>query len=36
MAPPTVRMADYSAIRVDDSYTSNSRETRRLVPMDTL
>ncbi|WP_436314138.1 hypothetical protein [Variovorax sp. LjRoot84] len=29
-------LADYSAIRVDDPYTSNSRETRRLAPIDTL
>lgn len=29
-------LADYSAIRVEDPNTSNSRGTRRLVPMDTL
>ena len=29
-------LADYAAIRVDDPYTSNSRGTRRLAPMDTL
>ena len=29
-------LADYSAIRIDDPSTSNSRGTRRLVPMDTL
>lgn len=29
-------LADYAAIRVDDPRTSNSRGTRRLVPMDTL
>ncbi|MGJ7524910.1 metallophosphoesterase [Variovorax sp. GB1P17] len=29
-------LADYSAIRIDDPLTSNSRGTRRLVPMDTL
>lgn len=29
-------LADYSAIRVDDPHTSNSRGTRRLMPMDTL
>jgi len=29
-------LADYSAIRVDDPSTSNSRGSRRLVPMDTL
>ncbi|WP_353506720.1 metallophosphoesterase [Variovorax sp. J31P179] len=29
-------LADYSAIRVDDPHTSNSRGSRRLVPMDTL
>jgi predicted phosphodiesterase len=32
----TRHLADYAAIRVDDPYTSNSRGTRRLVPMDTL
>jgi Icc-related predicted phosphoesterase len=30
------RLADYSAIRIDDPLTSNSRGTRRLVPMETL
>lgn len=29
-------LADYSAIRIDDPSTSNSRGTRRLAPMDTL
>jgi len=29
-------LADYSAIRIDDPRTSNSRGTRRLVPADTL
>jgi hypothetical protein len=29
-------LADYSAIRVEDPCTSNTRGTRRLVPMDTL
>ena len=29
-------LADYAAIRVDDPYTSHSRGTRRLAPMDTL
>ena len=29
-------LADYSAIRINDPLTSNSRGTRRLVPMDTL
>lgn len=29
-------LADYSAIRIDDPGTSNSRGSRRLVPMDTL
>ncbi|WP_353506388.1 metallophosphoesterase [Variovorax sp. J31P207] len=29
-------LADYSAIRVDDPHTANSRGSRRLVPMDTL
>ncbi|MGJ7558532.1 metallophosphoesterase [Variovorax sp. RB3P1] len=29
-------LADYSAIRIDDPQTSNSRGTRRLVPTDTL
>ena len=29
-------LADYTAIRVDDPHTSNSRGSRRLLPMDTL
>lgn len=36
MAECSRNLADYAAIRVDDPHTSNSRGSRRLVPMDTL
>ncbi|MDQ0083357.1 hypothetical protein J2W35_003721 [Variovorax boronicumulans] len=36
MTACTRYLADDAAIRVDDPYTSNSRGTRRLVPMATL